>query len=156
MHCQSQISIIWNNGVERAHKSKNADKTHPDKLYKQGRHKRKKKERSACWCQKRHRCKQVGPGHLTLVLQVLKQALGAGHRPAATALPTLAGSALQSACSGPFGSLPNTVCSPHILISMYQAPSAHQTILGLVVSSPHFWTMPNSYKSKSEVADGIQ
>lgn len=44
MHCQSQISIIWNNGVERAHKSKNADKTHPDKLYKQGRHKRKKKE----------------------------------------------------------------------------------------------------------------
>lgn len=22
MHCQSQISIIWNNGVERAHKVK--------------------------------------------------------------------------------------------------------------------------------------
>lgn len=44
MHCQSQISIIWNNGVERAHKSKNADKTHPDKLYEQEGHKRKKKK----------------------------------------------------------------------------------------------------------------
>lgn len=46
MHCQSQISIIWNNREERAHKSKNADKTHRDKLYEQGEHKRKKKEKS--------------------------------------------------------------------------------------------------------------
>lgn len=35
MHSQSQISIICDNGVERAHKSKNADKTHSDKLYEQ-------------------------------------------------------------------------------------------------------------------------
>lgn len=116
MHCQSQISIIWNNGVERTHKSKNADKIHPDKLYEQGGHKKKKKEKSGHWSQKRHRCKGVGPGHLTLVLQVLNQALRVGHRPAATALLTLAGSALQSICSRPFGSLPNTVCSPQILI----------------------------------------
>lgn len=35
MHWQRQISISWDNGVERAHKSKNADKTHSDKLYEQ-------------------------------------------------------------------------------------------------------------------------
>lgn len=35
MHSQSQISIISDNRVERAHKSKNADKTHSDKLYEQ-------------------------------------------------------------------------------------------------------------------------
>jgi len=32
MHWQSQISIICNKGGERAHKSKNTDKTHSDKL----------------------------------------------------------------------------------------------------------------------------
>lgn len=48
MHWQSQISIICDNGVERAHKSKNADKTQSDKLYEQGGYKRKKKEKSVC------------------------------------------------------------------------------------------------------------
>lgn len=131
MHCQSQISIIWNNGVERAHKSKNADKSHPDKLHEQGGHKKKKKEKSGCWSQKRHWCKQVGPGHLALVLQVLNQALGVEHRPAGTALLTLAGSALQSNCSCPFGSLPNTVHSPQILI-------IH--VPGSVCTPNHTWT----------------
>lgn len=35
MHWQSQISIIRGNGVERAHKVRNADRTHSDKLYEQ-------------------------------------------------------------------------------------------------------------------------
>lgn len=121
MHCQSQISIIRNNGVERAHKSKNADKTHLDKLYEQGGHKGKKKEKSGHWS------KCVSPGHLALVLQVLNQALGVEYRPAATALPALAGSALQSACSCPSAHFPVQSVAPKSRSSTYQAPCAHQT-----------------------------
>lgn len=48
MHWQSQISIIQGNRVERAHKVRNADKTHSDKLYEQkSEGKRKKKEMSS-------------------------------------------------------------------------------------------------------------
>lgn len=108
MHCQSQISIIRNNGVERAHKSKNADKTHLDKLYEQGGHKEERKVRALIqMCQPRTPCfsaASVKPSSGSRVQTC-------SHCPPSPGWFSTAVCLLLSICS-----LPSTVCSPQIPI----------------------------------------
>lgn len=85
--------IIWDNRVERAHKSKNADKTHSDKLYEQT-VRTYEKENSQCVDPRRGTeasCSVQDSRHL--MLRVLKSALGAEHSHAASAVPAMAGCA---------------------------------------------------------------